>query len=79
VVKPYYKDLRDVNKFVSWLLRSHTYVTRWDETLFVEFAPQRSKNMGAALEALCAFLNSKPLVGLNLSFTKMSFRVGDKH
>jgi len=27
VVKPYYKDLRDVNKFVSWLLRSHTYVT----------------------------------------------------
>jgi hypothetical protein len=26
VVKPYYKDLRDVNKFVSWLLRSHTHV-----------------------------------------------------
>ena len=79
VVKPYYKDLRDLNKFVSWLLRSHTYVTRRADTLFVEFAPQRSKNMGAALEALCTFLNSKPAVDLNLSFTKMSFQVGDKH
>ncbi len=79
VVKPYYKDLRDVNKFVSWLLRSHTYVRRRDETLFVEFAPQRSKNMDTALEALCSFLNSKSAVDLDLSFTKMSFQVGDKH
>ena len=79
VVKPYYKDLRDVNKFVSWLLRSHTYVRRRDETLFVEFAPQRSKNMDSALEALCTFLNSKSAVDLDLSFTKMSFQVGDKH
>jgi hypothetical protein len=31
------------------------------------------------LEALCTFLNSKPAVDLNLSFTKMSFQVGDKH
>ena len=79
VVKPYYKDLRDVNKFVSWLLRSRTYVTRRADTLFVEFAQQRSKNMHAALEALCAFLNSKPPFDLDVSFTKISFRVGDKH
>jgi hypothetical protein len=79
VVKPYYKDLRDVNKFVSWLLRSRTYVTRQADTLFVEFAPQRSKNVHASLEALCAFLNRKPPFDLDISFTKIMFRVGEKH
>jgi hypothetical protein len=68
VVKPSYKDLRDLNKFVSWLLRTHTYVTRRADTLFVEFAPQRSKNMGAALEALCTFLTaSPPLISISAS------------
>jgi hypothetical protein len=79
VVKPYYKDFRDVNKFVSWLLRSRTYATRRAHTLFVEFAPQRSQNMLAALQALCAFLNSKPSFDLDISFTKIHFRVGDEH
>jgi len=79
VVKPYYKDLRDVNKFVSWLLRSPTYVTRRADTLFIEFTQQRSKNMRAALEALCAFLNSKPPFDLDVSFTKINFRVSEKH
>lgn len=79
VVKPYYKDLRDVNKFVGWLLSSRTYLTRQADTLLVEFPPHRSKSIRAALGALCAFLNSKPPVDLNLSFTKITFRVGEKN
>jgi hypothetical protein len=79
VAKPYYKDLRDVNKFVGRLLSSPTYVARQADTLLVEFPPQRSKNIRAALEALCDFLNSRPPVDLNLSFTKITFRVGEKH
>jgi hypothetical protein len=79
VVKPYYKDLRDVNKFVSWLLRTHTTVTRQDTTLVVEFARHRSQNICAALKALCDYLNDKPPVDLGLSFTKLHFRVNDEY
>jgi len=31
------------------------------------------------LEALCAFLNSKPPFDLDVSFTKINFRVSEKH
>lgn len=79
VVKPYYKDLRDVNKFVSWLLRTHTTVTRQDSTLVVEFARHRSQNIRTALKALCVYLNDKPPVDLGLSFTKMHFRINDEY
>lgn len=79
VVKPFYKDLRDVNKFILSILQSRTYVCRSGETLEVAFPPQRSRNGGEALEALCKFLNEKGSFDLGLSFWKIWFRVGDKH
>jgi hypothetical protein len=77
--KPFYKDLRDVNKFVISVLQSRTYVHRCGETLEIAFPPQRSPNGKAALEALCEFLNKKEPFDLDLSFNKINFHVGEKH
>jgi hypothetical protein len=77
--KPFYKDLRDVNKFVISVLQSRTYVHRSGEALEVIFPPQRSPNGKAALEALCEFLNKKEPFDLDLSFNKINFHVGEKH
>jgi hypothetical protein len=79
VVKPFYKDLRDVNKFVLSVLQGRTYVRRTGDSLDVAFPPQRSRNGGQALEAMCEFLNEKEPFDLGLSFRTISFRVGDKH
>lgn len=79
IVKPYYKDLRDVNRFVRSILRSRTYVCREDEGLDVFFPPQGSRNARAALEALCTNLNAYCNLDLNLSFTRINFHVGEKH
>jgi hypothetical protein len=79
VVKPFYKDLRDVNKFVLSILQGRTYVCRTGYSLDVAFPPQRSKNGGQALEALCEFLNEKRPFDLGLSFTTIRFCVGEKH
>jgi len=79
VVKPFYKDLRDVNKFVLSVLQGRTYVCKTGDSLDVAFPPQRSKNGGKALEALCGFLNEKEPFDLGLSFRTIRFRVGEKH
>ncbi len=57
IVKPLYKDLRDVNKFVKSILGSRTYVRKEGEVLNVSFPLQRSKKSAGALEQLCATLN----------------------
>ena len=79
IVKPYYKDLRDVNKFVRSILRSRTYVARKDDTMYVSFPPQRSTNGKIALEAFCRYLNSMKPIDLDLSLCSIHFRVGRKH
>ena len=79
IAKPYYRDLRDVNKFVRSILRSRTYMSRQDKRLTVSFPPQRSKRGSAALAAICEHLNTKPAVDLGLSFDGIRFRVGQKH
>lgn len=79
VAKPFYKDLRDVNKFVLSILQSRTYVCRSGDALDVAFPPQRSRNGGLALEAICEFLNKKGPFDLGLSFRTITFRVGTIH
>jgi len=79
VAKPFYKDLRDVNKFVLCILQSRTYVCRTGDALDVAFPRQRSRNGGLALEAICEFLNNKPPFDLGLLFRTMKFRVGTIH
>lgn len=79
VAKPFYKDLRDVNKFVLSILRSRTYVCRVGDALDVAFPRQRSRNGRQALEAICEFLNKKGALNLGLSLTTINFRVGEKH
>jgi hypothetical protein len=79
VVKPIYKDLRDVNKFVKSILKSRTYVKRNGEMLYVSFPPQQSQKGARALEKLCAAFNQKDNLNLGLSFKRMIFGVREKH
>ncbi len=79
IVKPVYKDLRDVNKFVRSILRSRTYVRRSGDLLYVSFPPQQSKKRAMALEQLCAALNEYDKIDLGLSFRKIIFSVRGKH
>ncbi len=79
VAKPFYKDLRDVNKFVLSILQSRTYVLRKGDALDVAFPRQRSRNGSMALEAICEFLNKKKAFDLGLSFRTITFRVGTIH
>ena len=79
IVKPHYKDLRDVNKFVRSILRSRTYVHRNGDALHVSFPPQRSPNSAKALQAVCDYLNTLNRVDLDLRFSSIDFRVGQKH
>lgn len=79
VAKPFYKDLRDVNKFVLSILQSRTYVCRSGDALDVAFPPQHSQNGALALEAICEFLNKKASFDLGLSFRTITFRVGTIH
>ena len=37
IIKPYYIDQRDVNKFVKYILRRRSYVYRKGKTLYVSF------------------------------------------
>jgi len=77
--KPFYMDLRDVNKFVLSILQSRTYVCRKGDILDVAFPRQRSKNGGLALEAICESLNKMEPFDLGLSFRSITFRVGTIH
>jgi len=79
IVKPYYKDLRDVNKFVKSVLRSRTYICKRGDQLSISFPQQRSKKMQEVLEVLCSHLNSIKTIDLKLKFKKIIFRVGLKH
>lgn len=79
VAKPFYKDFRDVNKFILSILQGRTYVCRTGDSLDVAFPRQRSRNGGQALEAICEFLNKKPPFDLGLSFSTIKFRVGTIH
>ena len=79
IVKPLYKDLRDVNKFVKSILRSRTYVRKEDEVLNVSFPPQRSKKSAGALEQLCATLNEYGDIALGSNLRRMIFSVRGKY
>lgn len=79
IVEPFYKDLRDVNKFVHSILTSRTYVRRIGDTLQVEFPPQHSKRKTEALRALCLELNKTDKITLGLRFRRLVFGVREKH
>ncbi len=79
VAKPFYKDWRDVHKFVLSILQSRTYVCRSGDALDVAFPPQSSRNGGLALEAICEFLNKMGPFDLGLTFRTITFRVGTIH
>lgn len=79
IVKPYYQDLRDVNKFVKSILNSRTYVRRKDDTLYVEFPFQSSKKRQEALLSLCDFLNKHKDIDLGLDYHRLIFSVREKH
>jgi len=57
IVKPYYKDLRDINKFVQSIMRSRTYIKKHNDILYVNFPRQRSKKKKIVLQKLCEYLN----------------------
>jgi len=79
IVKPYYQDLRDVNKFVKSILNSRTYVHKKEDTLYIEFPGQSSKKRHEALNLLCAFLNEHGEVDLGLDYHRFIFSVREKH
>ncbi|MCW3987025.1 MAG: hypothetical protein NWE87_01770, partial [Candidatus Bathyarchaeota archaeon] len=79
IVKPLYKDLRDVNKFVKSILRSRTYVRKNGEVLYVSFPPQRSKKSARALEQLCVTLNEYGDIDLGLNLKRIIFSVRGKY
>jgi hypothetical protein len=79
IIKPYYIDLRDVNKFVKYILRSRTYVSRKGKTLYVSFPPQTFEKAGEALKILCSYINTGKNIDLNLGFEKIHFMVGNKY
>jgi hypothetical protein len=75
IVKPYYEDLRDVEKFVDGILQSRTYVRISDGVMHVEFPNQHSKQRQESLERLCEELNSCERIDIGLSFQKLVFSV----
>ncbi|MEW5813827.1 MAG: putative transposase [Spirochaetota bacterium] len=75
IVKPFYKDLRDVNKFVKSILNSRTYVRKSGDVLHVSFPQQRSKKAVEALAQLCATLNESNRINLGSNMKKMIFSV----
>ena len=75
IVKPYYEDLRDVEKFVDGILQSRTYVRITDGVMFVEFPNQHSKQKQEALERLCEELNRCDRIEIGLSVHRLVFSV----
>jgi len=75
IVKPYYEDLRDVEKFVDSILQSRTYVHRSDGVMYVEFPNQHSTQKQQALEQLCEELNKCESIDIGLSINKLVFSV----
>ena len=79
MVKPYYQDLRDVNKFVKSILNSRTYVRRKEDTLYIEFPFQSSKKRQEVLSRLCNYLNDHGEIDLGLDYHRLIFGVREKH
>ena len=78
IVRPFYKDLRDVNKFVKSILKSRTYVGKDNEALYISFPPQRSKKSAKALERLCTTLNKYGNLDEGINVRRMIFGVKGK-
>ncbi len=79
VVKPHYKDLRDVNKFVKSILNSRTYVRRRSGgVLHIDFPAQRSKRRALALARLCDRLNNHGELDLGLHCRRLVFGIRDE-
>lgn len=78
IVKPYYRDLRDVNKFVKSILNSRTYVRRKEDTLYIEFPFQSSKKRHEALSLLCDYLNYHGEIDLGLDYNRLIFGIRGK-
>lgn len=75
IVKPYYEDLRDVEKYVDSILNSRTYVRRKDDTLYISFPEQHSEKKEEALLKLCEELNKCKSIDLGLSYNRVIFGV----
>ena len=75
IVKPYYQDLRDVEKFVDGILQSRTYVRTSDGVMYVEFPDQHSRQKKQALQRLCEELNERGTIDIGLSIRKLVFSV----
>jgi len=78
IVKPYYRDLRDVNKFVKSILNSRTYVRRKEDTLYIEFPFQSSNKKHEALSLLCNYLNDHGEIDLGLDYNRLIFGIRGK-
>jgi len=74
-VKPFYRDLRDVEKFVDSILQSRTYVKEEGTTMHVDFPQQHSKIRQEALEQMCAELNGCRELDVGPKAKKVIFRV----
>ena len=75
IVKPYYEDLRDVEKYVDSILNSRTYVRRKDDTLYISFPEQHSEKKEEVLLKLCEELNKCKSIDLGLSYNRAIFGV----
>lgn len=75
IVKPYYQDLRDVEKFVDGILQSRTYVRTSDGVMYVEFPDQHSTQKQQALQRLCEELNERGTIDIGLKIHKLVFSV----
>jgi len=75
IVRPYYRDLRDVEKFVDGILRSRTYVRTSDGVMYVEFPNQHSTPKQQALGRLCEELNQCGEIDIGLRIHKIVFSV----
>jgi hypothetical protein len=79
IVKPYYHNLRDVNKFVKSILTGRTYVRRKEDVLYIDFPFQKSKKRNEALTQLCNYLNSHGEIDLGLDYHSFIFGIQEKH
>ena len=75
IVKPYYQDLRDMEKFVDGILQSRTYVRTSEGVMYVEFPDQHSRQKQQALQRLCEELNERGTIDIGLSIHKLVFSV----
>ena len=78
IVKPYYENLRDVEKYVDSILNSRTYVRKKGEVVYMKFPEQHSKKKEEILMHLCGELNKCRDINLGLRVNRMIFDVRGK-